>query len=85
MARILTLELSDELEQALAVQAARQGVSIENLILEWLTRLTQTSAQAGADPLADLSGTLTAEVNDIGEHHDVYLGEILQQELKDAQ
>jgi hypothetical protein len=85
MAKILTLELPDELERSLEAQATQQSTSVENLILEWLTQLAQPTTQAEADPLAALLGTLTAEVNNIGEHHDVYLGDSLRQELKNAQ
>jgi hypothetical protein len=85
MAKILTLELPDELEQSLEAQATQQSTSVENLILEWLTQLAQPTTQAEADPLAALLGTLSAEVSDIGEHHDVYLGDSLQHELKNAQ
>lgn len=84
MAKILTLELPDELEQSLETQATRQSISVEDLILEWLAQLAQPTATTEADPLAALLGTLTAEVNDIGERHDVYLGDALQQEIKNA-
>ena len=84
MAKTLVLELPDELEQSLETQATRQSISLEDLILEWLTKLAQPTASTDADPLAPLLGTLTAEVNDVGERHDTYLGDALHQELKNA-
>jgi hypothetical protein len=84
MAKTLVLELPDELEKSLETQATKQSMSLEDLILEWLTQLAQPTAGAEVDPLAPLLGTLTAEINDIGENHDVYLGNAIYQELKNA-
>jgi hypothetical protein len=84
LAKTLVIELSDELEQQLGIQAIKQKTSLEDIVLEWLTRSVRLIDETEGDPIAPLLGTLTADVTDLGEQHDTYLGNTLQQELRHA-
>lgn len=86
MAKTLVIELPDELAHQLEAQATRQNTSLENIVLQWLTRLVRLVVdEVEVDPITPLLGTLTTEVNDVGERHDAYLGNVLQQELESAE
>ena len=81
MGKTLVLELPDELERQLEEQAAEQDMPLEDLLLQWLSRLASSRGQIKADPIAPLIGTLTTDKSDIAERHDDYLGAALLQEL----
>ena len=74
------VELPDEMEKQLLVRANLLNISLENPIVQSLAN-SPIMTQADVDPISPLLGTLKAEVNDIGERHDFYLGQALQQEL----
>jgi hypothetical protein len=82
MAKTLVLELPDDLEQQLTAQAQKLNVSLESLILQSLTQSVNQVASVEADPISPLIGTLRLETSDLGENHDQYLSQALQQELK---
>lgn len=74
MAKTLTIKLPDELEQQLEAQARRLNLSLEAMVLQSLTSLVHSTIPT--DPIAPLLGTLTADVTDVSEKHDQYLGSI---------
>jgi len=81
MGRKLVIELPNDLENQLTAQAESLNVSLENLILQSLAQLVNSAESAQADPILPLIGTLRLENSDLGENHDQYLSQALQQEL----
>lgn len=73
MSKTLAIQLPDELEAQLLQKAKQLNISLESLILQSLTQLVDSSIPEEFDPISPLLGTLTAEVNDIGENHDRYI------------
>lgn len=67
----ITIEVPDEMNQQLA------GIkNINAFVVNALKTALATQAQAvPEDSLLNLSGILTFEKNDVGEHHDDYLGQ----------
>lgn len=82
MSKTLTIQLSDELEEKLLIQSKKLNLSLEELILQSLAKSTKLIDNYEDDPILPLLGTLRSENSDIGENHDHYLTESLQQELK---
>ena len=88
MAKIFTITLSDDLEQALTAQAERLNKSLEEIVLQVLSQQLTTSLptnsvpQVDTDPLLRLIGSLSIDIPDLAENHDYYIGESLCQELK---
>ncbi|MBE9232183.1 hypothetical protein IQ231_10940 [Cuspidothrix issatschenkoi LEGE 03284] len=82
MSKTLTIQLSDELEEKLLIQSKKLNLSLEELILQSLAKSTKMIDSYEDDPILPLLGTLRFENSDIGENHDHYLTESLQQELK---
>ncbi|MFM7408880.1 MAG: hypothetical protein ACKO3K_20035 [Cuspidothrix sp.] len=82
MSKTLTIQLSDELEEKLLIQSKKLNLSLEELILQSLAKSTKLIDSYEDDPILPLLGTLRFENSDIGENHDHYLTESLQQELK---
>ncbi|PPJ62590.1 hypothetical protein [Cuspidothrix issatschenkoi] len=82
MSKTLTIQLSDELEEKLLIQSKKLNLSLEELILQSLAKSTKLIDNYEDDPILPLLGTLRFENSDIGENHDHYLTESLQQELK---
>lgn len=88
MAKIFTINLPDDLEQALTAQAERLNQSPEEIVLQalshQLTNLLPSNPvqQAQTDPLLQLIGSLSIDVPDLAENHDRYIGQDLCQELK---
>ncbi|MGK7874046.1 MAG: hypothetical protein AB4426_12255 [Xenococcaceae cyanobacterium] len=80
MTKTLVIELPDELQQQLLEEASKLNISLETLVLESLTKLVNVPSPDSDDPILPLLGTLTAEVSDVGENHDRYIGSALQQE-----
>lgn len=85
MSKTLAIQLPDELEAQLLQKAKQLNMSLESLILQSLTQLVDSPIPDEFDPISPLLGTLTAEVNDIGENHDRYIGSALQQEIASAE
>lgn len=88
MAKTLIVNLTDELEQALTLQAQQLNKSPEEVVLDLLSRrltpLPQAPTQSpiGDDPLLQLIGSIHVEdIHDLGENHDHYIGQALYQEL----
>lgn len=81
MTQTLVIELPDELQQQLLKQANKLNISLESLVLQSLTKLVSPPSTDESDPLLPLLGTLTAEVSDVGENHDQYIGSTWQQEF----
>jgi hypothetical protein len=88
MAKTFIITLSDDLEQALTTQAECSNRSPEEIMLqllsEQLTSLPKLGAvqRTEADPLLQLIGSLSADVSDLAENHDYYVGQALHRELK---
>ena len=82
MAKTLTIQLSDDLESKLTAQAQNLNLSLEDLILQSLSQSAKQENISELDPILPLLGTLTFDNSDIGENHDQYLQQTLQQELK---
>ncbi len=88
MAKTLTIQLTDALEQVLILEAQRLNKSPEDVVLELLSQQlpaitqSQTGAQAEDDPLLSLLGSIHLEgISDLGENHDYYIGQALFREL----
>ncbi len=82
MAKTLTIQLSDELESKLTAQAQKLNLSLEDLILQSLSQSAKQENLSEFDPILPLLGTLKFDNSDVGENHDQYLQQTLQQELK---
>lgn len=82
MGYVLTLEIPDPLYQALAKFAEKQGRSVEDLGVAWLSATIDSIAN---DPLMKLAGTFHSGVPDLAERHDYYIGQHLMQELRDEE
>lgn len=85
MAKTLTIQLPDDLEHQLTIQAKQLNLSLEELVLQSLAQSAKQADNLEADPILPLLGTLKFENSDVGENHDKYLGQTLQQELKIAE
>jgi hypothetical protein len=82
MSRTLTLELAEDLYQALKDLAEKEGRSAEDLGAAWLAA---TIDRVANDPVMKLAGTLHSGVPDLAERHDDYLGNHLMDELRDQE
>lgn len=88
MAKIFTITLSDDLEQALIAHAERLNKSLEEIVLQvlsqQLTTLLPTNSvpQIETDPLLRLIGSLSVDIPDLAENHDYYIGQALCEDLK---
>ncbi|QFS46738.1 hypothetical protein [Nostoc sphaeroides] len=82
MAKTLTIQLSDDLENKLTAQAQKLNLSLEDLILQSLSQSAKQENISEFDPILPLLGTLKFHNSDVGENHDQYLQQTLQQELK---
>ncbi|MHC5718970.1 MAG: hypothetical protein ACYTX0_44620 [Nostoc sp.] len=82
MAKTLTIQLSDDLESRLTAQAQKLNLSLEDLILQSLSQSAKQENISELDPILPLLGTLKFDNSDVGENHDQYLQQTLQQELK---
>jgi hypothetical protein len=82
MSRTLSLDIPDELYQALQDFASRDGKTPEDVSVAWLTAMMECIAN---DPLMKLAGTLDSGVPDLAERHDEYLGQQLEAELQDQE
>lgn len=85
MSKTLAIQLTDELEEQLLQRAKSLNISLESLVLQSLSKLVSSPIIDEFDPISPLLGTLTAEVNDIGENNDRYIGSALQQEIASAE
>ncbi len=88
MAKILTINLPDELEQALTSQAESLNQSPEEVVLHLLSQQLplfsrpQRESLTEDDPILKLMGSIQLEeIHDLGENHDEYIGQILYREL----
>lgn len=74
MSQTLTLQIPDTLYQPLLEIAQRQGVSPEELTIQWLTASIEHFVN---DPLESFIGSVQSHIPDWTERHDQYLGENL--------
>jgi hypothetical protein len=91
MAKTLTIQIPDDIEQALTLQAQRLNKSPEEVVLELLslqlTPLQQSqpevqAIQSDEDPILKLIGSIHIEgISDLGENHDYYIGQALYREM----
>jgi plasmid stability protein len=88
MAKIFTITLPDDLEQALTIQANSLNQSLEDTLLQVLSEQLKMSSSLSqeqpikADPLLKLIGSLNIDIPDLAENHDHYIGQTLYEELK---
>lgn len=82
MTQQLLIQVPQELRQKLINDANRFNLSLENWVLNLLNRTYDSLNVVDEDPILPLLGSLKAEVNDIGENHDIYLNQILSEEIK---
>ena len=91
MTKTFVINLPDDLEQALNIQAKQQSKSPEEIMLQVLSeKLTDPSRleykqETETDPLLKLIGSLSVENHDLAENHDYYIGQSLHQELNDVE
>ncbi|MBD0304002.1 MAG: hypothetical protein ICV85_18080 [Tolypothrix sp. T3-bin4] len=85
MTKTLTIKLPDDLEYQLTIQAQQLNLSLEELVLQSLTQSAKQRNSLEADPILPLIGTLKFENDDLGENHDNYIRESLQQEFNIAE
>ena len=84
MAKTLTINLPDDLEQALTQTAAQTNQSTEDLVLQWLTqKFTPASVLSplANDPLIALFGSIQSNYPDLADNHDHYIGQALYEEM----
>ncbi len=83
MAKILTINLPDDLEQALIQTAAQANQSAEALVLQWLTQKFTPASESSLenDPLIALFGSIQSNYPDLADNHDHYLGQALAAEM----
>jgi hypothetical protein len=72
MPQILTIEVPEEVFRRLREQAEQGGTTPEAVAAELLARCL---AAAGDDPLLKWAGAIDADVADVAERHDFYLGQ----------
>lgn len=84
MAKTLTIKLPDDLEHQLTIQAEQLNLSLEELVLQSLTQSAKQTNSLEADPILPLIGTLKFEKSDLGENHDNYIRESLEQKFNIA-
>lgn len=77
MAKTVTLELTDIVYKLLSETSAQSGQTPEQMILEWVEERIQQTIQ---DPLLQLAGIIEAEVTDVAERHDDYIGQALKKD-----
>lgn len=85
MSTTLVIELTEELQQQLLERARQQNISLEGLVLQSLTNLVTSPISEESDPILPLLGTLTSDINDVGENHDFYVSKAGQQESRYAE
>jgi hypothetical protein len=78
MGHTLRLDISDDLFEALRSRAKKEGTTLEQTAVE---RLAGSVVSAEDDPLLQFAGVLDSDLEDIAEHHDVYLGRSLAEEV----
>lgn len=79
MGHTITLDLSDDLYEALRQSAAKSGHTPEQTAAECLSKHLQPPAE---DPLIALAGVLDSDLHDVAERHDYYLGQRLVDRLR---
>jgi hypothetical protein len=81
MAKTLTIQIPDELEQKLVTQPQKMHLSIEDLILQSLAKSVEVEYLPDNDPILALAGTLHLGTTDLAENHDRYISEALSRNL----
>lgn len=82
MGHKLTLEISDDIYEPLNRNAEQTGRSPEVVAIEWLKTAAETLTE---DPLLQLAGVFAANVTDMSERHDHYIGDQLLMDLRDTE
>ena len=90
MTKSLTIQIPDELEQALSLQAQRLNKSPEEIVLDVLTQQIPSlplppespAEQTDGEAILKLIGSVHLDhIHDLGENHDHYIGQALYREL----
>lgn len=79
MGHQMIVDVSEETYEILARAAKASGTTPEDCASAWLTMIAQDAAH---DPLEEFIGAIRSDVPDWGDHHDKYLGQSLQKELR---
>ncbi len=77
----LTIEVEDELYEAVAGMATQARKTTEELGAEWFALAVERLLN---DSLLKLAGSITSEVPDWADRHDEYLGRALYEEMTGA-
>ena len=75
----LTIEVSEDVYQELTRQAQPFSDTVETVAAEWMEGALK---ELNSDPLIQASGSLHADVNDLGARHDYYIVEAMAKELQ---
>ena len=88
MAKTLTIQISEDLEQVLVSQARLFNKSLEEVVVEILSQKLpgppqpQPEVAVEDDPILKLIGSLHLDgITDLGENHDYYIGQALYREM----
>ncbi len=81
MAKTLTIQIPDDLEQKLLTQAQKLHLSIEDLVLQSLNKSVAADYVPEHDPILALAGTLHLGTTDLSQNHDRYIAEALSKDL----
>lgn len=76
----LTLQLPDSVSNPLVKKAQRAGLTPEEVAADYVATAVTPSKE---DPLLQLLGSIAANVNDISQRHDEYIGNGLREESRD--
>lgn len=79
MAKILTLEIPDNVYKPLQKKAKETGRTPEQFVSEWLKSALKKFTE---DPLLQLAGSFESEVTNVSERHDDYIGENLRKDYE---
>lgn len=75
MTRALTVEVPDQTYRLLHEKATRLGKAFEQFIIEGLGEIAKEEPE---DPLLRLAGIFSSDIQNIGEEHDLHIGQELR-------
>ena len=79
MTHALTIEMPEHLFQKLESRAAQRGTTLQAVAVECIA---QGVGNLPGEPLLKWAGAIDANVPDVAERHDEYLGQALYRELQ---
>ena len=75
MSTTLTLEIPDKIYRHLLKKADKCGKTLDQILIEWLGDVVKDELY---DPLLQLAGAFSSDIEDIGTNHDFYIGQELR-------